>query len=96
MPWIEKHKVVRRLALLLICGLISYATWRVFGPAKVSATDEYLGLLMLFGVATGFYMQIRRVEDLSYGNSIKSLVSSRSGSRVKPRGATPIHEEGGL
>lgn len=63
MVWINKYKVVRRLVLALICGLITYATWRVFGPAQVEATDEYEALMLLFGVATSFYMKWRKDED---------------------------------
>ena len=61
--WLNRHKVIRRLVLLLIASLITYATWRVFGPARVVATNEYLGLLGLLGVATTFYMRWRKDED---------------------------------
>lgn len=63
MSWVNRHKVVRRLSLLFICVLIGFATWRVFGPAKVSAPEEYVALTLLFGVATGFYMKWRKDED---------------------------------
>lgn len=63
MSWINRHKVVRRLLLALISGLITYATWRVFGPAQVKATEEYEALMLLLGVATTFYMKWRKDED---------------------------------
>jgi len=68
MLWINRYKVVRRLTLALICGLITYATVRVFGPAEVAATEEYLGLLGLLTVCTSFYMKWRKEEDHDAGH----------------------------
>lgn len=63
MSWVNKHKVIRRALLALIATLITYATWRVFGPAKVSAPEEFMSLCGLLGVATTFYMKWRKDED---------------------------------
>ena len=62
MDWISKYKVVRRLLLILIAALIVYATLRVF-HFGVKATQEYLALLGLLAVATGFYSTWRGRED---------------------------------
>lgn len=51
---LERYKVVRRLVLLWVLALVTYATVKVFGY-KVQATEEYLGLLGLLSVAVGFY-----------------------------------------
>mgnify|MGYP005991016943 CR=1 FL=1 len=50
---LERYKVVRRLVLLWVAGLVTYATVQVFGY-NVQATEEYLGLLGLLSVAAGF------------------------------------------
>ena len=62
MDWISTYKVVRRLVLLSIVGLIVYATIRVF-QYEVKATQEYLALLGLLAIATGFYSTWRGRED---------------------------------
>lgn len=62
MDWISRYKVVRRLLLILIAALIVYATIRVF-HYEVKATQEYLALLGLLTVATGFYTAWRGKED---------------------------------
>lgn len=62
MDWISKYKVVRRLLLISIAAAIFYATIRVF-QYGVQATQEYIALLGLLAVATGFYSTWRGRED---------------------------------
>lgn len=51
---LERYKVVRRLVLVWVLALVTYATSKVFNEG-VTATEEYLGLLGLLSVAVGFY-----------------------------------------
>ena len=60
---LERYKVIRRLTLLWVLALVSYATMKVFGE-KVVATEEYLGLLGLLTIATGFYTTWRGKHEL--------------------------------
>lgn len=51
---LERYKVVRRLALLWVLALITYATIRVFGYG-MDKTEEYIALVGLLAIAIGFY-----------------------------------------
>lgn len=104
MNWVNKYKVVRRAILTLVCCLITYATWRVFGPAKVVATSEYVALLGLLGVATSFYMKWRKEEDQVDDAATKAadyIISNSAGGRrvgdvqAKPSERREGHSEGG-
>ena len=86
MNWVNKYKVVRRCILALVCCLITYATWRVFGPAKVVATSEYVALLGLLGVATSFYMKWRKEEDELDDDTNQATARHLAGSGSGTRG----------
>ena len=64
---IEKHKLIRRLTLGWACGLITYATVRVFSdvpPDVPSGTAAAFGVIVgILTAVIGFYTQWRAKED---------------------------------
>ena len=61
---LEKHKLVRRLVLLWLMALITYATVRVFGYGA-DAQAEYIALTGLLSVGIGFYTTWRGKSEVS-------------------------------
>ena len=76
---IEKHKLVRRLALIWAVGLITWVVLRVFGgPLKeiTGPAATALGIVVgLLATVIGFYQHTRSKEDTNdqLGNDIGSM-----------------------